>query len=166
MKKTVLTFLFFTLSLVGFAQLTYEPNPILDKFVGTWVAKTGKKTITIVIKKIQVPVYTTKMDKLEGYLIHKDNGSIIESSATPSFINGINISDGGDLFKDKIFFLYYDKRKDKNGTLEINLSKSNPNEFTANLGEQRRHFKVVKSESKKPQKGFTLPEKLVFEKQL
>ena len=55
MKKLLLALLLTTLSSTLFAQLKpYQPNPVLDKFVGTWIAQMDKKTVIITIKKIQV----------------------------------------------------------------------------------------------------------------
>jgi hypothetical protein len=164
MKKIILTFLLSTLSVGVFAQLTYKPNSVLDKFVGTWLAKTGTKTITITIKKIQVPIYNTKMDQLEGYLVHKDDGETLENSETPVLTHGINVSEDK-IFQDKVFFVYNDRKKDKGGNLEITFSKTNPDEFTTSLEEQHRDLQVITPNTKKREKGFTLPIALVFRRQ-
>jgi hypothetical protein len=81
MKKLFIALLLTILSTTLFAQIKpYEPNPVLDKFVGVWIAQAGKKTIIITIKKVQEPVMNTKMDFLTGYLLHKDNEQILEES--------------------------------------------------------------------------------------
>ena len=164
MKKLFIAFLLTTLSSTLFAQLKpYQPNPVLDKFVGTWIAQMGKKTITITIKKIQEPVMNSKVDFLVGYLLHKDNEEILEESNTPVLTLGINHDESYESLQDKVFFSYFDKKKKKTGKLAMTLSKANPNEFTAQLAEVG-DIRIItpSTPNKKIEKGFTLPDGLVF----
>lgn len=108
MKKISLTILFIVTSCLAFAQPSYIPNPALDKFVGTWVTTTGSKEITITLKKIQfqTPIRDWKLDYLEGYLVHKDSGNIIEASDRPMLTQGTTIAENGDQ-QDNIIYLNY-----------------------------------------------------------
>lgn len=164
MKKLLLALLLTIFSSTLFAQLKpYEPNPVLDKFVGTWVAQTDRKTVIITIKKIQEPVMNSKMDFLVGYLLHKDNEEVVEGSDTPVLTTGINYARNGEVFQDKVFFNYFDRRKEKRGILTILLAKSNPNEFTTQLAEDGDMRIITPSTPRKKfEMGFTLPNGLVF----
>jgi hypothetical protein len=168
MKKLLIVLLLTTVSFTLFAQLKpYQPNTVLDKFVGTWIAQTGKKTITITIKKIQAPFMNSKVDLLDGYLLHKDNGEILEGSDTPALTFGFNYDEDGECFQDSVFFNYFDQRKHKRGRLTITLSKENPDEFTADHLAAVEVIRIVTPSTplKKIEKGFTLPNGLVFNRQ-
>ena len=166
MKKLLIALLLTTVSTTLFAQLKpYQPNPVLDKFVGTWIAQRGKNMVTITIKKIQEPVMNSKMDFLAGYLLHKDNDQILEESANPLLTVGINYASNGEMFQDKVFFNYFDQKKGKSGKLILILSKANPNEFTTQLVEVGDVRVVTPSTPyKKIEMGFTFPNGLVFNK--
>jgi hypothetical protein len=168
MKTLFIALSLIMLSTALFAQIKpYQPDSVLDKFVGSWVAQTGKKTVTITIKKIQVPVMNSKIDMLVGYLLHKDNEEILEGSDVPALTLGTNSDDNSEVFQDKVFFNYSDQRKKKSGRLIITLSKVNPNEFTAKLSEKGDiRATTPSSPYKKFEKGFTLPNGLVFNRKI
>ncbi|WP_299284576.1 DUF6705 family protein [uncultured Mucilaginibacter sp.] len=163
MKKLFIALLLTLVSFTVFAQLKpYQPNPVLDKFVGTWVSQTGKKTITITIRKIQEPILNSKVDFLVGYLLHKDNNEILEQRNTPVLTQGIN-NDMSKIFQDKVFFTYSDQRKHKHGKLVVTISDRDPDEFTTYLTEER-HMKVntENTQNRTVENGLTLPVALVF----
>jgi len=166
MNKLSIAFLLTTFNITLFAQVKpYQPNPVPDKFIGTWVAQTGEKKITITIRKVQQPVLDSKFDILEGDVSY--NGEVPDKSITPVLTSGFNYARSGKIFQDKVFFNFYDKIKKKRGRLTLILSDTNPDKFNVSLAEDR-HFSINTSSTpaRKVEPGFTLLTDSSFYKKL
>jgi hypothetical protein len=166
MKKIIILYLFLFLLKRNITAQTSQAtaNPVLDKFVGTWVAHQGEKTITITFNKAKILLVNKDvLEVLVGYHILKNGNNIIENSDKPTLINGSNISEDGVTHDDEVNLGFHDNTKNKGGMVTITLAKGNPKEFTFSLyNTEGTRFR--KKGDKEIDWTFTLPTHLIFKK--
>ena len=167
MKKFIILTLIVLVIVKANAQSTkFIANPVLDKFVGTWVAKKDKKMIILTIKKLEITAINgVTIEMLEGYHSYKEDRNMIDTlTKKPTFTNGSNFSDDAIKYDDRVFFDFHDKSKQKGGHAVFTLSKTNPEELSMILSNVE-VFLVRKKSDKPYDMGYTIPIKLVFKKQ-
>ena len=165
--KRVSFIISFFIHFVASAQNTPpQISAALNKFVGTWVYKKGQKEVTIILKKIQVPVSlkTYTIDDIDGYHIYKVNNKTVDNSLER---NVFSLTAGYIEERDKpnkIKINYYDFIKKKSCDAILIILPGDTAKMQLVL-RNKEGFRLHKPGEPEFDKTFTLPETMILERQ-